>query len=339
MIRFVGDVCFADGFFDIGFGVGSKLQSQYNPFEHLSFDKEDVWIGNLECVISDVSAKPGHDAIPFRVEYEKVSAIPHMNIYCVANNHVMQHGTEAFNNNLRNITRLKSNHVGSCHQKSIVFNHKEKSFGLINFSLRGDVYHDTPLYWVRPEMKEVEEEMEKLLGCDFRCVYMHWGNEFINYPYVEQKTFAHWLVDCGADIVIGTHPHVLQGFEVYKGKYIFYSLGNFLFNMPLIETNYSAIVKLDVKGGELTVDVDYVKIDTDNRPVIVPAKEVPNHITFNSLNLKLNFDFDNEVYYKALFNNLARYRRKNHVWILKNLHRHSPSELISLLRSYVKRRL
>ena len=58
---------------------------------------------------------------------------------------------------------------------------------------------------------------------------MHWGEENINYPLRSQKMQAKELIDNGADLIVGTHPHVIQGHEKYKGKYVFYSLGNFFF--------------------------------------------------------------------------------------------------------------
>ena len=66
--------------------------------------------------------------------------------------------------------------------------------------------------------------------CDYVIVYMHWGIERDTLPNTTQKTTAHNLIDLGADIVIGAHPHVVQSFELYNGKPIVYSLGNFIFN-------------------------------------------------------------------------------------------------------------
>lgn len=64
---------------------------------------------------------------------------------------------------------------------------------------------------------------------DLKIVCLHWGIEGNNYPEEYQRTFAHNLIDKGADLIIGHHPHVLQGVEEYKGKMIVYSLGNFCF--------------------------------------------------------------------------------------------------------------
>ncbi|WP_308638712.1 CapA family protein [Paenibacillus silvisoli] len=71
------------------------------------------------------------------------------------------------------------------------------------------------------------KEAEKL--ADVVVVMVHWGIEREDWPNNDQKRLAHEYIDAGADLVIGSHPHVLQGFESYKGKWIAYSLGNFIF--------------------------------------------------------------------------------------------------------------
>lgn len=338
MIRIVGDICFADGSFDIGFGIGSQLKRHYDPFEYLDFKKEDIWIGNLECVVSNVSDKINYKSIPLRIPYERVSSLHHLDIYSVANNHSMQHGVDAFYETLNNIKKLGSRHVGSLNCKSTNFIYKNKTFGLLAFSKRGEAFSDNPLYWLDPEYKDIELELRILEECAYKMVYIHWGNEFINYPYVEQKKFARWLIDIGFDIVIGTHPHVMQGYEIYKSKYIFYSLGNFLFNMPTEETRYSAILNIDIDEEALNVNYSYVHINKNNQPVIVAPESMPQKLSFEALNKMISFDGDNEVYYKHMFQQLSIFRKKNHRWMLKTIHKHDPKEIIYTFKDFIVRR-
>jgi poly-gamma-glutamate capsule biosynthesis protein CapA/YwtB (metallophosphatase superfamily) len=68
--------------------------------------------------------------------------------------------------------------------------------------------------------------IDQVLG---HSVSLHWGTEYSDYPEVYQKETAHRLVDAGAKLVIGHHPHCLQGVEMYNGSFIAYSLGNFVF--------------------------------------------------------------------------------------------------------------
>ncbi|OQX51096.1 hypothetical protein B5M47_01865 [candidate division CPR3 bacterium 4484_211] len=75
-------------------------------------------------------------------------------------------------------------------------------------------------------VKEAKQE------ANFVIVSMHAGTEYSDKPNDSQINFAHAAIDAGADLVIGHHPHVVQTLEKYKGKYIFYSLGNFVFDQP-----------------------------------------------------------------------------------------------------------
>ncbi|MFA7252507.1 MAG: CapA family protein [Candidatus Paceibacterota bacterium] len=80
---------------------------------------------------------------------------------------------------------------------------------------------------------------------DFVIVSMHSGTEYIERPNDSQISFAHAAIEAGADLILGHHPHVIQTLEKYQGKYIFYSLGNFIFDQPQsIETRESLAIKI-----------------------------------------------------------------------------------------------
>ncbi|MBB3108243.1 poly-gamma-glutamate synthesis protein (capsule biosynthesis protein) [Paenibacillus phyllosphaerae] len=81
-------------------------------------------------------------------------------------------------------------------------------------------------------VKTIKEAKEK---ADLVIVMIHWGIERADTPEPYQKDLGKVLIDAGADLIIGSHPHVLQGFETYKGKWIAYSLGNYIFNMTKTE--------------------------------------------------------------------------------------------------------
>lgn len=70
---------------------------------------------------------------------------------------------------------------------------------------------------------------------DVIVVMVHWGIEKADKPQEYQRQLGRSFIDAGADLIIGSHPHVLQGFETYKGKWIAYSLGNYIFNMTTTE--------------------------------------------------------------------------------------------------------
>lgn len=102
---------------------------------------------------------------------------------------------------------------------------------------------------------------------DCLVVYFDWGREFQSSPDPAQIAAAHAAIDAGADVVAGSNPHVLQGVERYRGKYIFYSLGNFVFDQRRPrETAESVIVKLRVFCDRIDVVVIPVLADRNFAP-------------------------------------------------------------------------
>lgn len=110
-------------------------------------------------------------------------------------------------------------------------------------------------------------------NADLVVVCVHWGTELMTTPKPYQIDYAHLAVDLGADLVIGHHPHVLQPFEVYKGKLIAYSLGNFVFGSYSRSVKDSCILRVMVENGTATsaeivpISVDNVKYNFQPRPL------------------------------------------------------------------------
>ena len=338
MIHIVGDTGFADGYFDLGFGIGSSLKRGINPLKNIPINNEDIWIGNLESVISDITIKKGERSQCFRIDEEAYLNARKLDIYAVANNHLMEHGNEAYIRTLNTISK-ESSYVGSNNERSIIFEHFGKSIGIMAFSQRKEGHINPPLYWYRPEYNEIIKEFEKIKNTDFKIIYMHWGNEFINYPYQDQKKFAHWLIDLGFDIVTGCHSHVLQGYEIYNNKHIYYSLGNFLFNMATVETRSSAIINIDLIKNDFVITHSYVIIDSDNKPRIVKEEDFPKEINFSHLNELIICEEDNEQYYSKIAHNLKKYRKKNHIRIIMNLFNYNYWAFFEIVTNYFHRRI
>jgi poly-gamma-glutamate synthesis protein (capsule biosynthesis protein) len=92
------------------------------------------------------------------------------------------------------------------------------------------------------------------VNVDFIVVQLHWGMEFEMYPRPEQLEVAHHIAELGADAIIGHHPHVLQPVEVYHGKPILYSLGNYCHDMDHFghEEYMAMLLRASVSDGKLT---------------------------------------------------------------------------------------
>lgn len=109
---------------------------------------------------------------------------------------------------------------------------------------------------------------------DFIVVTMHAGIEYTRTPNAAQTAFAHAAIDAGADIVIGAHPHWAQTFEKYKDKYIFYSLGNFVFDQMWSQDTKEGLtlkITLDKTGGENTTALKQIQLI----PVIIENYSTP----------------------------------------------------------------
>lgn len=338
MLKIVGDINLTDGYFDVGFGVGSKLKQGFNPFQYIHRYDEDCWVGNFEGVASETSDKTGNAALQFRVEPQYLSHLKHFNLYGIANNHAMQHGANAYQRTFDHLTSCGCLCFGSNAQKTQVFEHQGKKVSITGFSQRIDAFSQEPCYWHNPEYKEIEQEIKQLPEDAFKIVFVHWGNEFINRPSSPQKHFAHWLVDIGCDIVIGMHPHILQGYEQYQGKYVFYSLGNFVFDMPWEPTKYGAVVSVDLAKETIVPNVEYVRINDEFAPQIIDEKDVPKAFRFDYLNEQLVKEDNSEEYHTEINRCYKQYRKANHKDIIKKMLAH-PAVIGGVVKDFIRRRL
>lgn len=111
------------------------------------------------------------------------------------------------------------------------------------------------------------------LQVDWLVVYPHWGNEYQTVkPSAKQREEAHDIIDAGADVIIGSHPHVVQPTEEYKGKMIFYSLGNFIFDQYFSKETKQGLavgIKLEKESGGI-ISASYqsypLQINNDSQP-------------------------------------------------------------------------
>ena len=144
----------------------------------------------------------------------------------------------------------------------------------------GTAYLDSDKVWAA-----VQDAREK---ADFVVVSMHAGTEYEPAPDLAQTRFARLAVDAGADLVLGHHPHVLQRVEEYKGKYIFYSLGNFVFDQKWSRaTRESLLAKIFInRDGVEKVECLPVFINDQDQPQVLKGEEAERVLSALDLNLE-----------------------------------------------------
>lgn len=338
MIRICGDVSITDGFFDVGYGLGSRIKTGFNPISNIH-KGEDFWIGNFEGVTSSKSVLTGTSANQFRIDPKDLGeSLSLFDIMGVANNHVMQHGVDAYKETCDILENKGIVTFGENIQKTKLFKVGSQKYSITGFSQRIDQFSDKPLYWHNPEYSALKNEIDGLPKDAFKIAYIHWGYEYVNRPSTQQKQFAHLLIDFGYDLIVGMHPHIMQGFELYKNKYIFYSIGNFTFDMPWEPTKYGAIVNVDDNDGNVVISYDYVFIDSNLSTHIIEEDQVPDRYRFSSLNQLIDIEDNGESYFHEVDYYYRKYRKANHMDIFKKIMKH-PRSSFYILKDFINRRV
>lgn len=227
--------------------VGQKMR-QYKdyhyPFANMKkfLQSGDIVFGNLESSIT-----PGREIktgeFMFRSDPEVAQAMRDagFTIVSLANNHTPNFGVKGLLDTFRYLEEAGIKYIGAGEndakaRQPAFFESSSLTFAFL-------AYNDTD---VVPKSYGVQEnspgtvfmDIEKMRhdvmkakeSADFVIVSMHSGTEYVQYPNLSQKNFARAAIDAGGELILGHHPHVVQTMEKYKGKYIFYSLGNFVFD-------------------------------------------------------------------------------------------------------------
>ncbi|HYF93711.1 MAG TPA: CapA family protein [Symbiobacteriaceae bacterium] len=207
----------------------------------------DLTFVNLESPIGVKGTPLPGKQIWFRAAPEAMEILKAAGIdgVTVANNHILDYDTESFLETLDGLQQAGIKYVGGGRniaeaRKPMVLEAKGVKIAFLGYSQFADLFFD----WHYPRSFSATEALagvpriqDDWLAEDIRAakalapivaVAFHWGDEFQNYPNEEQKRIARRTIDLGADLVLGYHPHAIQGFELYKGRVIAYSTGNFI---------------------------------------------------------------------------------------------------------------
>ncbi|MDR3277536.1 MAG: CapA family protein [Oscillospiraceae bacterium] len=207
----------------------------------------DVTMVNLETSVSVRGAPIPEKAYTFRSPPDNLSLLTDWlgtDVVSLANTHTFDYGWDAFFDTLEKTDAYGLAHIGAGNNIAeaaepyiaevdgvwIAFFAANQIMTYTNWR-SGE---NSPGQLIVREPGEIEyicaAVAEAKRTCDYAVVYMHWGIELDKTPSQRQTSVARALIDAGADVVIGAHPHVVQTFELYNGKPILYSVGNFLFN-------------------------------------------------------------------------------------------------------------
>lgn len=226
-LSFVGDNVLGDYKGAKGATFNAKFKEINGDYKYFSkhiarvLKSDDLSIGNLEGVLSDRDLDNAFKK-PFSFKgaskYTNILKEAGIEAVNIANNHTRDFGSEGFRDTIKILKNAKISYFGEGNLALV--NLKGKNFGFAGE--RG---------WNLGAKKQIKLDIDTLkqMGADIIIFSFHFGEERENIPNDIQRELAHYAIDNGVDLVIGHHPHVLQGIEEYKGKKIVYSLGNFIY--------------------------------------------------------------------------------------------------------------
>ena len=182
------------------------------------FEEDDITFVNLEGPLTTSTTKRENRTYNFKgaPEYVQILTGSSVELAGLANNHALDFGTDGL---YETAEVLDNAGVGYCGYGEVWRNRVNG----VDVSCLSVTEWD---YTVSDLKKMVEAERD---WCDVLVVMIHWGEERVYDPTDNQVEYGHALIDAGADLVLGSHPHVVGAVEQYNGKYIVYSLGNFCF--------------------------------------------------------------------------------------------------------------
>ena len=226
-------------------------------------DEADIFMANLEFPFSSRGTPEEDKSFTFRVAPDRAGLLNEIgvDIVSLANNHTLDFGTEALMDTIFTLDGIGVAHTGAGADSASANEAVIKEIGGKRFAFLGASRVLPYADWTAgksspginsiydPYKSRIFDRLSELSGTtDYQIVYVHWGTEEKDTPDDYMRNLAKELVSAGADLVIGSHPHVLQGIEYIDGVPIVYSLGNFLFG-SVIESTMLLSIDWDLESG------------------------------------------------------------------------------------------
>lgn len=332
----VGDLMLGDSAICVGYG----LRTQYaaapgNLFalveSHLS--SYDLLFGNLEAVLSltgfdphDLSAAQMRGDPAFAAELKRVG----FDVLSVANNHASQHGSRAF---WEMVGHLRDAGITCCGLRGsdgwcaepALMRRNGARIGVLAYCLRPRQYGEGVPPFAEAKPDEIIADVNRLRPeVDYIVVSLHWGEEFVTEPSVDEVALGHSIIDAGAILVIGHHPHVIRPVERYRSGIVAYSLGNFATDMvwqPELREGLILTCRL-APGSAPNVQIIRTRVDEQYRPEAIEVISSPCLAPQQGLG--------EEVYARAVTESLRAQQLAAYGYALRNLRRYPVSILAQL---------
>ncbi|MDA0524646.1 CapA family protein [Methanococcoides alaskense] len=341
----VGDVMLGDHPICIGHGVGSLIKEKGSEFifENVSdiLKKADITFGNLESVLSDVEIDLANiKSVQLRGSESSVDGLisAGFDVMSIANNHILEHGERSLIRTQELLSNSDIKTVGVSENKKrsrdlVILDRNGISFGFLAYCL----VRDETSYCSVEDPQDIVSDIKKVKDdVDILIVSLHWGNEFVRKPSPDEFSLAHDIIDAGTDLILGHHPHVLQGVERYNNGVIVYSMGNFVFDMWQRKMRESMIFSCKFsKNGIVDFEIIPVFINDHYQPCPLYRKDK------DTLLSKINNEFiecvSKDTYQEEVRNCRGQYRLALVKHLITNFYRYKFTYLCQILENFVKK--
>jgi len=294
----VGDIMLGGELLEYMDGEGVDCAHPFEKVEEL-FNKFDAVFCNLECALFKSGPKRSENWIVYSPP-ESITALKQINcdIVSLGNNHITDYGSEGLIDTKKFLENDGIKTVGAGKNqknahKGVILEKKGIKIGFLAYTSSKEHVHsiiatESSAGCVSYEdLHKVQKDVEEIKkNADIICVSLHWGHQYFSYPSPEQIEIAHQIIDFGCDIIIGHHPHVVQGAEEYNNGIIVYSLGNFFFpdydRGPSVirkwpeESKHSFVFECTFSKGEIE-NYKIIPCVMNDKFQVVEEKEVKSH--------------------------------------------------------------
>ena len=261
-----------------------KQNSYLYPFEPTKsiLKDSDIAVANLEAPLTRRTAPFMEKEFILKIDPDATGAIKAagFDVVTLANNHIMDYGQDGLQDTINFLDKADLKHAGAGRdlkdaRMPAIISIKNKKIAFLAYSkVFPEEFYATKesggtaqgiFEYVRYDIIEIKKQV------DFVIVSFHWGEELMKYPKEYQIKLAHLSIDSGASVIIGHHPHVLQGIERYKNGLIFYSLGNFAFGSISQSMPEGMIVIVKFSNNRIG-SAEFIPLNVNNKEVLFQPK-------------------------------------------------------------------
>jgi len=265
-VLFVGDIMLDRGVENL-----MKKNSSFYPFQKITHFLKgvDIVFGNLEGPVVREPKRISTKNLKFTFSPDVINGLSYgnVNLLSLANNHTLDMGKSGLEETKELLEQKNINFVGDpvkC-TKEFLF----QKDGIMFFAFNKTFPFNCKDEKIVENVKSVRMQNKR----EFLIVSLHWGGEYLSESLNIQKNLAHRIIDAGADLVVGYHPHVVQDIEIYNGRLIFYSLGNFIFDQYFSkETRESLAVGLEIYPSKLVYRIFPIE-NSQSQPFLMKQVE------------------------------------------------------------------